>query len=85
MHLYLQAQEKETVNEGHIHRLQSTIERMLKESNDRMKTHNAERKTLTDERVRELYHHSIHYVSARVKRLSARARSFDQPYSSHWP
>ncbi len=48
---HLQAHEKELVNEDHIKRLQSTIERMLKESNDRMKTHIADRKTLSDERV----------------------------------
>ena len=47
----MQAQEKESVNEGHIGRLQLTIERMLKESNERMKTHYSERKTLSDERV----------------------------------
>lgn len=46
-----QAQEKEKVNEGHIARLQSTIERMLKESNERMKTHSAERKALASEKV----------------------------------
>ncbi len=48
---HLQAHDKESVNEDHIKRLQSTIERMLKESNDRMKTHIADRKTLSDERV----------------------------------
>ena len=48
-----QAQEKEKVNEGHIGRQQSTIDRMLKESNDRLKTNLSERKQLLDERVRE--------------------------------
>lgn len=44
------AQEKEKVNEEHIERLQNTVERMLKESNQRMKTHFAEKKSLMDER-----------------------------------
>ncbi|KAL5517334.1 hypothetical protein EMCRGX_G002865 [Ephydatia muelleri] len=46
----VKATEKERVNEEHITRLQSTIERMLKESNERMKTHLNERKALSEER-----------------------------------
>ncbi|KAL5503698.1 hypothetical protein EMCRGX_G010688 [Ephydatia muelleri] len=49
-HMQIHATEKERVNEEHITRLQSTIERMLKESNERMKTHLNERKALSEEK-----------------------------------
>ena len=43
----LQSREKEVVNGEHIERLQqSTVERMLKESNQRLKTHFAEKRAL---------------------------------------
>ena len=49
----LQSREKEVVNGEHIERLQSTVERMLKESNQRLKTHFAEKRALMEEKVRE--------------------------------
>eukprot|EP00731_Ephydatia_muelleri_P038832 Em0932g4a len=52
--MQIHATEKERVNEEHITRLQSTIERMLKESNERMKTHLNERKALSEEKVQAL-------------------------------
>ena len=39
------------VNGEHIERLQSTVERMLKESNQRLKTHFAEKRALMEEKV----------------------------------
>ena len=50
------AKEKERINEEHIERLQSTVERMLKESNQRLKTHFAEKKALMEEKVLLLYY-----------------------------
>lgn len=38
-------------SEEHIERLENTIERMLKESNQRLKLHVAEKKALVDEKV----------------------------------
>ena len=49
--LRTQAKDKERINEEHIERLQSTVERMLKESNQRLKTHFAEKKSLMEEKV----------------------------------
>lgn len=48
---YLQSQGKERVNEEHIERLQMTVERMLKESNQRLKAHVVEKKVLLNEKV----------------------------------
>ena len=49
--VHVQAREKERVNQEHIERLQSTVERMLEESNQRLRTHFAEKKALTNEKV----------------------------------
>ena len=53
----LQSREKEVVNGEHIERLQSTVERMLKESNQRLKTHFAEKRALMEEKVRDYREH----------------------------
>ena len=45
------------VNGEHIERLQSTVERMLKESNQRLKTHFAEKRALMEEKVRDYREH----------------------------
>lgn len=47
----LQTQEKERINEANISQLQSAVDRMLKESRERLKTYSNERKQLVDEKV----------------------------------
>ena len=46
-----QASEKERINESNISQLQSAVDRMLKESRERLKTYSNERKQLVDEKV----------------------------------
>lgn len=43
--------EKESVNESNISQLQSAVDRMLKESRERLQTYSTERKQLVDEKV----------------------------------
>ena len=62
----LQSREKEVVNGEHIERLQSTVERMLKESNQRLKTHFAEKRALMEEKVRDYREHcNVHVLQTR--------------------
>lgn len=49
-----QAQEKERINEANISQLQSAVDRMLKESRERLKTYSNERKQLVEEKVKGL-------------------------------
>ena len=49
---HLQYQEKLHMKENHIARLSSTVDRMLKESNEWMKMAAEEKKSLLDEKVR---------------------------------
>ncbi len=46
-----QAIEKESINESNISQLQSAVDRMLKESRERLQTYSNERKQLVDEKV----------------------------------
>ena len=39
------------MSEGHVTQLQQTVDRMLKESRDRMETHANERRQLSEEKV----------------------------------
>ena len=50
----MQAQEKERINEKNVSHLQSTVDRMLNEAKERLRTHSAERKTLMDEKMATL-------------------------------
>ncbi len=47
--------EKESVNESNISQLKSAMDRMLKESRERLQTYSTERKQLVDEKVRNNY------------------------------
>ena len=51
VYLLLQAAEKEQRNESHIETLSSTIEKMLKDSNERLAAHLAERIALTNDKA----------------------------------
>lgn len=48
-----QARERERVNEHNVSQLQSTVDRMLNEAKQRLKTHSSERKQLVDAKVRK--------------------------------
>ncbi len=51
MYMSPQAIEKESINESNISQLQSAVDRMLKESRERLQTYSNERKQLVDEKV----------------------------------
>ena len=77
------------VNGEHIERLQSTVERMLKESNQRLKTHFAEKRALMEEKVRDYREHcNVHVLQTRrqigfvIQNLYATASSITVDQSS---